>query len=45
MNPLRLQNIPVHLKTQTSFDSLHSLSTCAVSVNYCVLRPKEENDT
>ncbi len=38
-----LQTVPLSLKSNISLKSLHSLSTCAVAVLYCVLRPQTKD--
>ena len=37
---ITLQSIPLKMKNNTDISNLYDLSTIAVAVQYCVLRPK-----
>ena len=44
LNPI-LQPLPLRLKYEEDTSSIFSYSTCAVAVQYWVLRPQEKNNT
>lgn len=40
-----LETLPLKLKHEEDYSNLFSFATCAVAVQYWVLRPKEKNYT
>ena len=40
-----LTNIPLNLKCNTDVSHLYCRAVCGVSVLYCVLRPKKEDNS